>query len=222
MKIFISICLRYGITANILTSFGLLFVIFGIFSFAIDYKIVGFAAIVLGLAIDAFDGALARATKTVSKFGKIFDRLSDKVKFNALVMSAIFIGGYQTNESLILWGFPVAIAFLAFVNCAIEFWGVLLIAYQWIFEPLSKGSGAVKVGKIKFFAQSVFGAALFYPDTYFIVKPIVLFIFGSIGAVLAIFSFAYHIRYVKKPLFFVATLPFVALFSYASYIFFIK
>lgn len=220
-KIF-SVCLRCGITANRVTLAGLFFVVFGIYAFAVNYKIIGFSAIVFGLALDVFDGALARSTETVSKLGKILDRFSDKIKFNILVFVAIFVGGYHIHESLILSGLPIAILLFAFMNCTIELWGILLIAYQWFFEPKSKGNGAVIVGKVKFFAQSVFGATLFYPDIYFIAKPFVLFVSGLVGAVLAVFSFSYHVKHVRWYIFFPLTLPFIALFSYIAYIFFIK
>lgn len=208
-------CLRFGIKPNHITISRVFFVVMGIYWYSIGYKWLGFLTIVISWLTDTVDGHFARYTDTESELGKVLDRLLDKVVFVILVIFAIFLGGFNVPESFILAGLPIIL--FAFLNCFFEVWGVTLIAYQKIFEPKSKGNGAIWVGKNKLIAQAIFSCALFAPDQLIILKPVVLFATGAIGLGLATLSFWYHVKHVSVFKFCSLSLPLIVLFSYLSY-----
>ncbi len=209
-------CYRYGFTPNHLTIFGLLVVFLGIFLFGIGYEYSGFFTIIFGLLVDVFDGPFARFVGNVTELGKILDRLADKIKFIALVVFGVILGCFQVTENFILIG--AAFTFFTLISLLIETWGITLIAYQKFFEPNTKGKGAVWVGKKKFLFQSIFAATLFLPSYahpyLLLAKPIVLLISSIVGALLAVFSFYYHVNHLKRFKFCSLSLPIMVLASY--------
>ena len=82
---------KYEINPNILTIIGLLS---GVISAYFIYKghfIISIIPIILSASCDICDGWLARATKRVSKFGKILDTISDKYVEGLFGLALAFI-----------------------------------------------------------------------------------------------------------------------------------
>ncbi|WP_456465708.1 CDP-alcohol phosphatidyltransferase family protein [Persephonella sp.] len=102
---------RVGITPNILTFLGVVFV--GIASFFI-YKgefIKGGVILLLGNLCDALDGILARKFNLNSKFGAFFDSLTDRISdFLPIISLGLY---FRENEYiLMLSAFAVLFSFL--------------------------------------------------------------------------------------------------------------
>ncbi len=214
-------CYRCGFRPNHFTICGLLIVFGGIYLFGIGYEYVGFFAIILGLLGDVFDGAFARFTGNVTQLGKILDRFVDKTKFIALVIFGVIFGYSQISENFsLIWA---VILFIGLINIYIETWGIILIVYQKFFEPDAGGRAAVWIGKRKFLFQSIFVATLFLPkyapEPLLLLKPIVLSFSSLISATFAIFSFYYHLKYLKALKFCSLSLPIVAIMIYFYFIF---
>ena len=212
-------CYRYGFKPNHLTVCGLLIVFYGIYFFNLGYEYLGFFTVIFGLLVDVFDGPFARFVGEVTELGKILDRLADKIKFISLVVFGVIFGCSQVAEDFILVGLVFTIFTL--ISLLIETWGITLIAYQRVFEPNTKGKGAVWVGKRKFLAQSIFAATLFLPsyapEFLLLAKPIVLLISSMVGATLAVFSFYYHVSHLKMVRFCSFSIPIVTGFFYSYY-----
>lgn len=58
------------------------------------------AAMVLAIASDALDGAVARGTGTVSDWGKVLDPLADKIAFLVMAVTLLFMG---LIEQWLIW-----------------------------------------------------------------------------------------------------------------------
>lgn len=209
-------CYRCGFRPNHLTILGLLIVFLGVYFFKLGYEYLGFFTIVFGLLVDIFDGPFARFVGDVTEIGKILDRLADKIKFISLVIFGIILGCFQVTEDFFLIG--ASVVFFTLMNLLIETWGIILIAYQKFFEPTTKGKGAVWVGKRKFLFQSIFAATLFLPryapEFLLLAKPVVLLVSSMIGAILAVFSFYYHVKHLKVLTFCSLSLPIMAITVY--------
>jgi len=70
---------RVGLTPNALTVIGLIIAIIGAYLVANHYWLIGALVVGLGAIFDLFDGALARATGKVSRFGAFLDSTLDRV-----------------------------------------------------------------------------------------------------------------------------------------------
>jgi len=83
-----------GITPNALTSISLILSIGAGAGYAFSFPILGAVGILLSAMVDMFDGAVARATRTVSRFGAVYDHVLDRyVEFFILV--GMGLGGFS-------------------------------------------------------------------------------------------------------------------------------
>ena len=85
---------RRGITPNTLTSLSLILSVGAGAGYAFRIPILGAAGIVLSGMVDMFDGAVARATHTASRFGAVYDHVLDRyVEFFILI--GMGLGGFS-------------------------------------------------------------------------------------------------------------------------------
>lgn len=70
---------RLGVTPNWLTFAGLVLTVAGMAIALAGSRIAGALVLALGLAIDAFDGAVARARGSASDFGAFYDSVADRI-----------------------------------------------------------------------------------------------------------------------------------------------
>jgi phosphatidylglycerophosphate synthase len=78
---------RVGLTPNALTVIGLLIAIAGAYLIANHFWLAGALVVAFGAVFDLFDGALARATGKVSRFGAFLDSTLDRIS-----EAVVFIG----------------------------------------------------------------------------------------------------------------------------------
>ncbi len=74
-----------GISANTLTTFGLVLTTSAAYLVAIDRPILGGWVLVAGGLMDTFDGAVARATSKATPFGGFYDSVSDRLSDGILL-----------------------------------------------------------------------------------------------------------------------------------------
>lgn len=83
-----------GITPNALTSISLALSIGAGAAYAFKFPILGAGGLVFSGVVDMFDGAVARATHTASRFGAVYDHVLDRyAEFFALV--GMGLGGFS-------------------------------------------------------------------------------------------------------------------------------
>ncbi|AEC52007.1 CDP-diacylglycerol--glycerol-3-phosphate 3-phosphatidyltransferase [Pyrococcus sp. NA2] len=118
---------KAGITPNQLTLLGFLITLFASYEFYLGNQII--AALILGIGafLDALDGAVARATNRVSKFGGFLDSTLDRLS-DGVIFLGIALGG------LVDW----RIAFLALM-------GSYMVSYARCRAELA-GSGTLAIG----------------------------------------------------------------------------
>jgi phosphatidylglycerophosphate synthase len=87
---------RLGLTPNALTVIGFLIAVAGAYLAAAQSWLVAGLVVAFGAIFDLFDGALARATGKVSKFGAFldstFDRLGEGVVYIGIAIAAVLDG----------------------------------------------------------------------------------------------------------------------------------
>ena len=101
---------EFGFTPNILTTFSLLFWLFGLYFFANDGKYYAYYAVILFLIsyfFDCFDGHFARSYNMVTKFGDYYDHISDVAKYVLLIYFIIV-----NHFSKIFIVIPIMVVFL--------------------------------------------------------------------------------------------------------------
>lgn len=93
---------RLGLTPNILTviGFGLVCVIAVVI--ALGYEALGAVLLIFGAGFDATDGALARLTNRVTKFGGFFDSTLDRYADGVLMLALVYRGIALANQWIIL------------------------------------------------------------------------------------------------------------------------
>jgi len=85
---------RHGLTPNLLTTLSLMVAVGAGISYAFQSPILGGFTLLFSGIIDMLDGAVARATKSVTRFGAVYDHVLDRyVEFFALV--GIGLGGFS-------------------------------------------------------------------------------------------------------------------------------
>ncbi|MBD3298081.1 MAG: CDP-alcohol phosphatidyltransferase family protein [candidate division Zixibacteria bacterium] len=87
------VCLKLGLTPNILTVVGLLIAAGAAVAFWQRYFFVGLALIILTSIADMLDGATARAGGLGTTFGKVFDHTLDRVG-EFLILLGILLSGH--------------------------------------------------------------------------------------------------------------------------------
>ncbi|WP_370326806.1 CDP-alcohol phosphatidyltransferase family protein [Euzebya sp.] len=70
---------RLGVTANAITTIGLLGVLAGVGVVLAGRPVLGASVVAVAVALDAFDGTVARLTGTSSPFGAFYDSVADRV-----------------------------------------------------------------------------------------------------------------------------------------------
>lgn len=88
---------RLGLTPNTLTVIGFLLVCVIALAIAAGYEALGAILLLFAAAFDATDGALARLTNRVSRFGAFLDSTLDRYADGVLLM-AIMWRGVELNE----------------------------------------------------------------------------------------------------------------------------
>lgn len=84
---------RLGLTPNMLTTISLIISVGAGVGYALKNPLLGATGIVMSGLVDMFDGAVARATNTGSRFGAVFDHTLDRyAEFFALM--GIGLGGF--------------------------------------------------------------------------------------------------------------------------------
>lgn len=93
---------RLGLTPNILTviGFGLVCVIAVVI--ALGYEALGAVLLIFGAGFDATDGALARLTNRVTKFGGFFDSTLDRYADGVLMLALVWRGIESNNRWMIV------------------------------------------------------------------------------------------------------------------------
>lgn len=93
---------RLGLTPNILTLIGLVLVILIAIVIAFVNETLGAVLLIVGAGFDATDGALARLTNRVSKFGGFFDSTLDRYADGILMLALVWRGIEYNNRWLIV------------------------------------------------------------------------------------------------------------------------
>lgn len=93
---------RFGLTPNLLTLIGFLLVCAIALVIALVSPSWGGVMLVLALAFDATDGALARITNRVSRFGGFFDSVLDRWSDGVLMLAVAYRGLQSGNQLLVL------------------------------------------------------------------------------------------------------------------------
>ncbi|MDD4635559.1 MAG: CDP-alcohol phosphatidyltransferase family protein [Dehalococcoidales bacterium] len=88
---------KTGITPDMLTWFGFIVVLSGAGLTGAGYNIAGGLVILAGAACDMFDGALARYTGKVSKFGAVLDSTLDRASEGAVLIALAYYLGVQAS-----------------------------------------------------------------------------------------------------------------------------
>lgn len=84
----------FGLTPNLLTTLSLIVAVCAGASYALQSPILGGFGLLFSGIVDMLDGAVARATKSVSRFGAVYDHVLDRyAEFFALV--GIGMGGFS-------------------------------------------------------------------------------------------------------------------------------
>jgi len=85
---------KIGLTPNMLTTISLVIALFAGVSYTFQSPILGAVGLLSSGIVDMLDGAVARAMRSVSKFGAVYDHVLDRyAEFFALV--GIGLGGYS-------------------------------------------------------------------------------------------------------------------------------
>jgi len=88
-----------GISPNLMTGVSLLIACFSAYAYARGMALTGALLIVLTGVFDMFDGAIARAAGTTSRFGATLDHVTDRYA-ECVIMFGVLYGGYTPWE----WG----------------------------------------------------------------------------------------------------------------------
>ncbi|MGA3405302.1 MAG: CDP-alcohol phosphatidyltransferase family protein [Candidatus Bathyarchaeia archaeon] len=85
---------KSGITPNALTTISLVVAIGAGTAYALKFPVLGAVGLVVSGVVDMLDGAVARATKSASRFGTVYDHVLDRyVEF--FVLAGIGLGGFS-------------------------------------------------------------------------------------------------------------------------------
>lgn len=93
---------RLGLTPNMLTVIGFVLVCVIAVIIAMGYEALGAVLLIFGAGFDATDGALARLTNRVTKFGGFFDSTLDRYADGVLMLALVYRGVVLNNQWIIL------------------------------------------------------------------------------------------------------------------------
>lgn len=91
---------KTGLSPNAMTALSLFVATLACYAYGVRRPLAGVTLIILMGVLDMFDGAIARATNRVTRFGATFDHVVDRYAEFLIVLGMIF-GGYVEW----LWGF---------------------------------------------------------------------------------------------------------------------
>lgn len=107
---------RLGLTPNLLTILGFVVVCISAITIAAGALVWGAGLLIFGLGLDAVDGALARLTQRVSKFGAFLDSSLDRYADGVIMLALIWRGSVTSNP----WEIVLA---------AVALMGAFLVSY---------------------------------------------------------------------------------------------
>lgn len=93
---------RLGLTPNMLTIIGFALVCVIAVIIAMGYEALGAVLLIFGAGFDATDGALARLTNRVTKFGGFFDSTLDRYADGVLMLALVWRGLEYDNRWIIV------------------------------------------------------------------------------------------------------------------------
>jgi CDP-diacylglycerol--glycerol-3-phosphate 3-phosphatidyltransferase/archaetidylinositol phosphate synthase len=100
---------KIGFTPNMMTVLSLVVAIAGGIAYAFGGVIVGALLIIVTGVVDMFDGAIARATRSETRFGATFDHVLDRYAEFFIVFGIVFSGYSQWSIGFItLFGMVMA------------------------------------------------------------------------------------------------------------------
>lgn len=104
---------RMGITPNMITWLGFLLAVVAAGLVAAGYPVAGGITVLVGGALDMFDGALARYTGKVSRFGAVLDSTLDRASEGVLLVALAFVlSGRASVLGVTLVGVVMLFSFL--------------------------------------------------------------------------------------------------------------
>ena len=104
----VSVLSKLGVSPSFVTMTGLFFAIIAAALICFEYLWIGALVMLFGGILDMFDGALARATDTVSRFGGFLDSVVDRIS-EAVILAGV-LGYFLVNSETL----GVFLAFSAF------------------------------------------------------------------------------------------------------------
>lgn len=93
---------RLGLTPNMLTVIGFVLVCVIAVIIAMGYEALGAVLLIFGAGFDATDGALARLTNRVTKFGGFFDSTLDRYADGVLMLALVWRGLVLGNDWIVV------------------------------------------------------------------------------------------------------------------------
>lgn len=93
---------RLGLTPNMLTVIGFVLVCVIAVIIAMGYEALGAVLLIFGAGFDATDGALARLTNRVTKFGGFFDSTLDRYADGVLMLALVWRGIVLENDWIVV------------------------------------------------------------------------------------------------------------------------
>ena len=92
----VSVLSKLGVSPSFVTMTGLFFAIIAAALICFEYLWIGALVMLFGGILDMFDGALARATDTVSRFGGFLDSVVDRIS-EAVILAGV-LGYFLVNS----------------------------------------------------------------------------------------------------------------------------
>jgi phosphatidylglycerophosphate synthase len=101
---------RTGLTANMLTTIGLLWTLFCVWLIVIGHRQLAGIVLIPGWFLDVFDGALARATGKVTVWGSFYDSVCDRIGDGAILAAIATLGWRYHRPSMMVAGLVALVA----------------------------------------------------------------------------------------------------------------
>jgi phosphatidylinositol phosphate synthase len=101
---------RLGLTANALTTIGLLWTLFCVWLVVIGHRTLAGIVLIPGWFLDVFDGALARATGKVTVWGSFYDSVCDRIGDGAILAAIATLGWRYHRPSFMIAALAALVA----------------------------------------------------------------------------------------------------------------
>jgi CDP-diacylglycerol--glycerol-3-phosphate 3-phosphatidyltransferase len=114
------------LTPNAITLIGFIFICGAAFLVAMQYFLWGGIGVLVASVMDSFDGALARHTGRVSRFGAVLDSTLDRFSEGVVLLSIMYVMAYNGLEwGVVLGGGTLLLSFsVSYVRARAEGMGV--------------------------------------------------------------------------------------------------